>query len=247
MEARRAKMIRDFAIVAAATFATFAALLYLNDTCHGSPPVCRTCSPLAAHARALVAPSIVYNAVPFSAVQYNPATFALVGAQMRLQAGQQQEMLNDPDWQAFKDFKEFRKYEAFAAQRAAATAATGGELPPTGETQPPTSAPPSPPAADPARPFAASIPALVARCGSCHGQKNPDDAAGGLYLDGAADILAPESWRKREAIMERLLTDDPGRRMPRGGSLSVDEYTAIFYELWGDGAAQIRQGLTPPK
>jgi hypothetical protein len=216
---RKARLIWDALIVGALAVGVFTVAFAIGAPAHGAPIRLKSCATCAVRAPVLA---------PYVAPYVAPQVSYFVGAPLRMQAAENYTMEHAPEWAEFQAFKQFRAGYA-AAQSQQQQSPTEPELPPRLTPAPTEGAPPTPAAASP---WAAQIPTLVARCASCHSDANPDfsgAAAGGLYLDGTADILAPESWRHREGIMGAIVAG----HMPKNGTLTDAEFGQILLELWG--------------
>lgn len=221
---RRHRLIKDVRECAFVLAVAYAVLWLSAPRARGAE-----CVPCRQRAAAVVAQ-------PYAATPYYPAVMNFVGAPIRMQAQQAYTMENHPQWAEFQQFLAFR-----------AGVAAGQTANPTPAPQQPTPAPPataaqpaaegvaspSPsPSPEPALPYAGIVPHVAGACGSCHGNKDPDNPKGGLFLNGSSDLRAPEKAPVRDEIMKRILSTDPKYRMPPNRELTEEEATNIILDLF---------------
>ena len=200
---------------------------------------CRCAKCLAVVQPVVAAPA--YNAIPYAAATYN-----FVGAPVRLQAEQAYTMQSDPQWQQYQQFRSMMAAQQMMAQQQWTQPPAQAWQPPAQQQapavppavapevqpQPPGPLPPPPGevphVAQPNQyPFSARIPTIIALCSKCH---SGDNAKGEIWLDGQADLRAPQAVEARDRIMREIIN----LRMPKGHQLTGDEGGAIIGELYSE-------------
>jgi hypothetical protein len=106
------------------------------------------------------------------------------------------------------------------------------EKPPAENQTPPAEPlPPQQPSADPDFDnFKANYPTIAAKCASCHGQKNPEEPDGGLYLNGGMSLDDPA---RRDLIIGKLRRGEMPPDLESGHRLQPEVLDAIEDELYG--------------